>query len=87
MKGRAASAGRYAVSITTADASADARVQLFANGVLVGELVPGASRTQGSFVASSELSVDLPQGISVLRLRAAVGTNIWVRDVVVRAAG
>lgn len=83
---RAASAGRYAVSVTTADTPAGARVQLFVNGALAGELVPGASTTAGSFVASNELQVNLPAGISVLRLRAAAGKNIWLRDLAVRVA-
>ena len=50
----------------------------------VGELVPGASTTAGSFVASNELQVNLPAGISVLRLRAAAGKNIWLRDLAVQ---
>ncbi|OJU89711.1 MAG: hypothetical protein BGO13_10625 [Burkholderiales bacterium 66-5] len=81
---RAAKAGRYSIAVTTVDTPADARVQLFVNGALAGELVPGTSTPEGTFVASSQLQVSLSEGISVVRVRAKTGLDIWVRDLVVQ---
>jgi len=84
---RTTSAGRYTVALTTLDSPTTARVQVYVNGAIVGELAPAASSPAGAPATSATLSVDLPAGISVVRLRAKTGLNIWVRDMVVQAGG
>lgn len=79
---RASAAGRHSLSIQTFDAASSARVELWANGELVGDLVPGESSPSGEPAGSSALEVELLEGISVLRLRAKTG-SVWIRDVVV----
>ncbi|WP_024540072.1 hypothetical protein, partial [Comamonas badia] len=70
---RTTSAGRYTVALTTLDSPTTARVQVYVNGAIVGELAPAASSPAGAPATSATLSVDLPAGISVVRLRAKTG--------------
>lgn len=76
--------GTYSVSVNTLDALATDRLDIFANGQLAGQVSPGVTTTPGQPVATTSLAVRLPEGLSVVRVRARVG-SVWIRDLVVSA--
>lgn len=74
--------GHYQISMTTLDAATTDRLQLFVNGKLSGELLPIADNS-GQPKETSSLTVALPEGLSVVRVRAGKG-SVWIRDLVVK---
>lgn len=74
--------GKYQISMTTLDATANDRLQLFVNGKLIGELQPAIDNS-GQPKETSSLSVELPKGLSVARVRTSKG-SVWVRDLLVK---
>lgn len=78
----AATAGTYKISLNTYDSTANDRVELFANGKLVGEISATPS-TGGQAIKSSEISAELESGVTVFRIRAKAGNGVWLKDVVV----
>lgn len=83
---RTQSAGRFSIAVASYDTLPTARLQIYVNGVLAGEVAPGETVNKGVAVNSASVTVNLPQGISVVRLRSSAG-DWWVRDIVVRTAG
>lgn len=81
---RTTAGGRYSVALTTLDANTSSRLELFVNGTPAGEFIPGTSSPAKTPALSNAVTVDLPQGLSVIRLRARTGST-WVRDIVVQA--
>ncbi len=77
--------GTYSVSVNTLDALATDRLDIFVNGQLAGQVSPGVNTTPGQPVATTSLAVRLPEGLSVVRVRASVG-SVWIRDLLVAAA-
>jgi hypothetical protein len=77
-------AGRLAISVNTLDAKSTDRLELFVNGTRAGGLTPSAAAQPGQPATTTALTVALPAGLSVLRLRAQTG-SVWVRDVVISA--
>lgn len=82
---RTTSAGQFVLSMNTLDALPTDRLDVFVNGQRAGEVRPGVTTTTGQPVATSQLTVRLPAGLSVVRVRAKVG-SVWVRDLLVSAA-
>lgn len=80
---RTTKAGRFALGLTTLDAQATDRLELFANGRRLGEVSPGTPVAAGQPTATTSLSADLPGGLTVVRVRAKAG-SVWVRDLVVK---
>lgn len=74
--------GTYSVTLNTLDALATDRLDIFVNGQLAGQVSPGVTTTPGQPVATTSLAVRLPEGLSVVRVRARVG-SVWIRDLVV----
>jgi len=68
--------------MTTLNAAATDRLQLFVDGKLRGELQPVADGS-GQPKETSSLTVVLPEGLSVARIRASKG-SVWIRDLVVK---
>lgn len=79
---RVAQPGQYQISMTTLNATATDRLQLFVDGKLMGELQPVAD-SGGQPKETSSLAVALPGGLSVVRVRASKG-SVWIRDLVVK---
>jgi len=79
---RVAHPGQYQISMTTLNAAATDRLQLFVDGKLRGELQPVADGS-GQPKETSSLTVVLPEGLSVARIRASKG-SVWIRDLVVK---
>ncbi|WP_144735463.1 hypothetical protein [Extensimonas perlucida] len=79
---RVAQSGQYKISMTTLNATATDRLQLFVDGKLMGELQPVAD-SSGQPKETSSLAVALPGGLSVVRVRASKG-SVWIRDLVVK---
>jgi len=79
---RVAQSGQYQISMTTLNATATDRLQLFVDGKLMGELQPVAD-SSGQPKETSSLAVALPGGLSVVRVRASKG-SVWIRDLVVK---
>lgn len=77
-------AGRFVLAVNTLDALTTDRLDVFVNGKLAGDVRPGVPTAAAQPVASSPLTVSLPAGLSVVRVRAKVG-SVWVRDLVVSA--
>jgi len=80
---RSSKAQAYVVSITTYDATASDRVDIFANGKLIGTVTPTPG-IAGQAYASTELEVSLPKGITVFRIQAKAGNAIWLKDLIVK---
>jgi hypothetical protein len=78
----AANAGTYKISITSFDSVSGDRVEVLANGKLIGEITPNTGPA-GQAVQSPELSADLDAGVTVIRVRAKAGSGVWLRDVLV----
>ncbi len=78
---RSAQSATYQVRVTTYDAPADGVLELQADGKAVGQWHLTASNS-GQPAFSDPLSVTLPAGLSVLRLRSVNGL-IWVKDLIV----
>ena len=81
---RTEKSGRYTLALNTLDAKTSDRLEVFVNGVRLGELAAAASKPEAQPAVSMGLATTLPQGISVVRVRAKIG-SVWVRDLVVRA--
>jgi hypothetical protein len=79
---RTSEAGTYKISLATYDAKATDKAEIFVSGKLAGE-VTGTPGTVGQTTATTEVSADLPAGISVIRIRAKAGTGLWVKDLIV----
>lgn len=82
---RATKAGRFELRINTLDAASTDRLDVFVNGQRAGDVRPGVATAAAQPVASSPLTVRLPAGLSVVRVRAKSG-SVWVRDLVVANA-
>lgn len=80
---RTTEANTYRVSITTYDATLADRADIFANGKLVGTVVPTPG-TPGQAYPSSEIDVRLEKGITVFRVQAKAGPEIWIKDMIVK---
>lgn len=79
---RVAKSGQYKISMTTLNATTTDRLQIFVNGKLSGELQPMAD-SSGQPKETSSIAVALPEGLSVMRVRASKG-SVWIRDLVVK---
>jgi hypothetical protein len=80
---RTLAAGTYKASITTYDATVNDRIDLFVNGKLAGT-VQGTPGAAGQAFASTQIDVELPEGISVVKLRPKAGGEIWVKDLIIQ---
>lgn len=77
---RASAAGTLQVSLSVAE-KVSGSVALHVNGVRAGSLVLSNDAASSSTL-SSKLSVSLPQGLSVLRLDAPAGGDVFVKELI-----
>lgn len=85
---RTTAAGNYKVSYTSYDSVVNESVDVFANGVLVGEVLANTGAA-GTAVKSQEVTVALPAGLTVFRLRVKVApknNEVWLKDLIVEPA-
>ena len=85
---RTTAAGNYKVSYTSYDSVATESVDVFVNGVLQGAALANTGAA-GTAVKSQEITVALPEGISVFRLRVKVApqyNEVWLKDLIVEPA-
>ncbi len=83
---RAAQAGQYALSVVTLAQNEQPTLEVVVNGKSVG-MVTQPAVAAGTAVTSSAVSVTLPEGISVVRIRIHAGSEVWLRDLVLATAG
>jgi hypothetical protein len=79
---RATTAGKYKISVSWFDSVAGDSVEVFANGVLLGELAANQGAA-GQPIKSQTITADFEVGITVLRIRAKTGAEIWLKDLYV----
>ena len=82
---RTTAAGNYKVAYTSYDSVATESVDVFVNGVLQGTVLANTGAA-GSAVKSQQITVALPEGISVFRLRVKVApqyNEVWLKDLIV----
>ncbi|QEA12494.1 hypothetical protein [Comamonas flocculans] len=81
---RTTRAGRYAVSVVTLAKKERPSLELLVNGQSI-DVVTQPPADAGAAVASSAAEVNLPEGLSVVRIQLKEGAEAWPRDLVFAA--
>lgn len=82
---RVAASGSYKISVTSYDAAVGAAVDIFGNGILLGDVLLNQG-ADGVATQSPEVTATLEEGITVMRVRVKGGQNVWLKDLIVEPA-
>jgi len=77
--------GTFNVSYTAYDAEAGTSAEIFANGVLLGTVLANQGAA-GVAIKSQTIAAVLEPGVTVFRIRTKVGTELWLKDLIVEPA-
>lgn len=77
--------GVFNVSYTAYDAAVGASAEIFANGVLLGTVLANQGAA-GQAIKSQTIAAVLEPGVTVFRIRTKVGTELWLKDLIVEPA-
>ena len=75
----------FNVSYTAYDAAVGASAEIFANGVLLGTVLANQGAA-GQAIKSQTIAAVLEPGVTVFRIRTKVGTELWLKDLIVEPA-
>jgi len=76
---RTVKAGTYKLTMTTYEGLDTDNFTVYVNGLAQGSIKP-APHASGTLMESEPISVALPEGLSVLRLKAASSTPLWIQE-------
>jgi hypothetical protein len=80
---RTKKAGTYKLVINTFEGLATDKFNIYVNGVPQGTIKP-AVHASGTLMESDPVNIELPEGLSVLRIKAATVAPLWIKEVIVK---